>query len=186
MSPRRTDKQDLGSALPLHGDLVDLCLFRDVDITEVYLSWLNDPEVTRFSNQRFRRHDRACCERYLASFQGSDNLLLSIRRRDSGQAIGTMTLYYSPHHGTADVGILIGERTMWGNGYGQDAWNTVIQWLVAHESVRKITAGTLACNHGMVRVMERSGMALEAIRKNQEIVAGEAVDILYYAKFHAD
>ena len=30
--------------------------FQQVDITEPYLSWLNDPEVTRFSNQRFRQH----------------------------------------------------------------------------------------------------------------------------------
>lgn len=176
----------LGSNLPLRGTLVNLCIFQESDITEDYLRWLNDAEVTRFSNQRFRHHDRVSCERYLASFQESDNLFLSVRRCDDGCAIGTMTVYCSPHHGTADVGILIGERTIWGKGFGQDAWSTVMRWLSSHKMVRKVTAGTLACNSGMIRLMERSGMTLEAVRKHQEIVAGEAVDLLYYAKFHAD
>ena len=46
-----------------------------------------------------------------------------------------------------------------------------------------MTAGTLACNLGMRRLMERSGMQLEAVRREQEIVEGRAEDLLYYARF---
>jgi len=174
----------LANALPLHGDKVDLCPFGSSDITDTYIGWLNDPAVTQFSNQRFLKHDHDSCMRYLATFVDSNNLFLSVRRRDNGQAIGTMTVYFAPHHGTADVGILIGERTVWGMGYGQDAWSTVVDWLSCHEAIRKVTAGTLASNQGMIALMERSGMELEAVRKNQEIVAGKPVDLLYYAKWH--
>ena len=176
---------ELANALPLHGDIVDLCRFGSSDITDAYICWLNDPEVTQFSNQRFLKHDHDSSMRYLATFYNSDNLFLSVRRSDNGQAIGTMTVYFSPRNGTADVGILIGERTVWGMGYGQDAWSTVVDWLSCHEAIRKVTAGTLASNQGMITLMERSGMELEAVRKNQEIVAGKPVDILYYAKWHA-
>jgi RimJ/RimL family protein N-acetyltransferase len=172
-------------AFPLHGRKVDIFPFERHDITDTYVSWLNDPEVTKFSNQRFHEHNLESCIRYFDKFVKSNNLFLSVRRCDNGQAIGTMTVYFAHHHGTADVGILIGERTVWAMGYGQDAWSTMIDWLSCQEAIRKVTAGTLASNKGMINLMENSGMELEAVRKNQEIVEDKPVDVLYYAKWHA-
>lgn len=168
----------------LTGSKVRLVRFTAADITPAYLSWLNDPLVTRFSNQRFRRHDAAGCRSYLDSFAGTPNLFLSIRRRDGGgdEAIGTMTAYVSPHHGTADVGILIG-RSAWGGGYGQDAWDTLVAWLLARPDIRKVTAGTLATNEAMIKVARRAGMIAEGRRLRQEIFEGAETDILHFARF---
>ena len=170
-------------AFPLVGKRVKLTLFSEADITDEYIGWLNDPLVTRFSNQRFKAHDRVSCTRYLSSFDGTPNLFASVRRLDEDQAIGTMTAYISPHHGTADVGIMIGERSVWGHGYGQDAWSTLVDFLIAQPGMRKITCGTLACNEPMIRLAERSGMELEARRRDQELVDGAPVDIIYFARF---
>lgn len=167
----------------MRGALVSLRAFREADITGDYLGWLNDPLVTRFSNQRFRTHDRASCLSYLRSFEAGSNLFLSVQRLLDDVAIGTMTAYISPHHGTADVGILIGNRSVWGQGYGQDAWDTLLHWLLRERRIRKVTAGTLACNAAMLRLMERSGMHREAERKQQEICDGSPTDLLYYARF---
>ena len=168
---------------PLTGRKVMLNPFTPEDLTDDYIGWLNDPIVTRFSNQRFVRHDRASCERYLASFEGTPNLFFSIRQLEDGRPIGTMTAYVSPQHGTADVGILVGDRSAWGGGYGLDAWNTLTDWLAAQPGMRKITCGTLARNEPMVHVAERSGMTIEARRRAQELVDGEPVDMLYFARF---
>lgn len=172
-------------AFPLRGNKVLLKPFLAADINDEYVGWLNDPDVVKFSNQRFRRHDRESCLRYQASFEGTENLFMNVRRLSDGRSIGTMTAYVARHHGTVDVGIMIGDQSVWGLGYGQDAWNTLTSWLLGREDIRKLTAGTLACNFGMIKLMERSGMSLEAVRKAQEIVEGRPVDILYYAKFHA-
>jgi len=169
--------------LSLNGERVHLRPFHREDITDEYVGWLNDPVVTRFSNQRFRRHDRESCLAYLASFAGSANFFLSMRRLVDDSAIGTMTVYQSSQHGTADVGIMVGDAGAWGKGYGQDAWNTVLTWLSGQPKIRKITAGTAGPNVGMQRVMERSGMVLEATRKAQEIIEGRPEDIVYYALF---
>lgn len=149
-----------------------------------YIGWLNDPEVVRYSNQRFRSHSRDTCLTYLQSFAQSDNLFLSVERKSDGLTIGTMTAYVSNAHGTADVGIMIGERSVWGQGLGQDAWNTLCKALAAQDGIRKITAGTLACNIGMLMLMQRAGMQLEAVRKAQELVDGVPTDIHYYALFN--
>jgi len=34
-----------------------------------------------------------------------------------------------------------------------------------------------------VRIMEQSGMELEAVRARQELIEGQTVDLLYYARF---
>lgn len=171
------------ASFSLEGAKVILKPFREEDITDDYIRWLNDPLVTRFSNQRFLEHDRDSCTRYLTSFEGSPNLFVSVRRRDDYRPIGTMTAYIAPRHGTADIGIMIGDRSVWGRGYGQEAWNLMASFLLEQQGLRKITCGTLECNHAMIRLARRSGMELEARRKAQELVDGEPADILYFARF---
>lgn len=155
------------------------------DIGPAYVGWLNDPEVVRFSNQRFRTHTIETCENYLASFAGSANLFVAVRDRVDDRLVGTMTAYRAVHHGTVDIGIMIGDRACWGQGIGQEAWNLLLGWLLARPDIRKATAGALACNRGMVRLMERSAMTLEGVRVAQEIVEGMAQDIVLYGKFAA-
>ena len=167
----------------LEGALVRLELFREDDIDQRYIGWLNDPAVVRYSNQRFRAHDQTSCRAYLETFANSPNIFLAIRRLGDGVRIGTMTAYRNPHHGTADVGIMIGDTACWGGGFGQDSWDTLLGWLLGPGGTRKVTAGTLACNRGMVRLMERSGMELEGVRRGQELVDGEPQDIVLYGKF---
>lgn len=159
--------------------------FTEADLSARYVAWLNDPQVVRYSNQRFRRHDVDSSLAYLRSFAGTDNRFFAIHSLGERALIGTMTAYVSGHHATADMGILIGERAVWGQGYGLEAWRLLMGHLLERAGLRKVTGGTLNCNVGMVRIMERSGMHLEAVRKQQEIVAGQAHDILYFAKFRA-
>jgi [ribosomal protein S5]-alanine N-acetyltransferase len=167
----------------LHGKKVELRPFTEEDITPDYIGWLNDPRVTRFSNQRFRLHDDASSRAYLATFAGSDNLFIGIVDREEGRLVGTMTVYINLHHKTADVGLLVGDSSVWGKGFGQDAWDTLGEWLLNEVEVRKLTAGTAAGNTAMVRIMERFGMQHEATRRGQELIDGRPHDLVYYAKF---
>ena len=157
--------------------------FQGADINATYLDWLNDPEVTRFSNQRFREHSVESCVAYLASFAGSSNSFLLIEQRQDQQPIGTATVYRNSHHGTADIGLMLGERCCWGQGYGSEAWQAVLEALLAEAAMRKVTGGTARPNQAMVRIMEQSGMELEAVRARQELIDGQPVDLLYYARF---
>jgi ribosomal-protein-alanine N-acetyltransferase len=167
----------------LNGSRTILRTFRVDDITTEYLNWLTDPEVVRFSNQRFYKHSKENALAYLNTFAGSNNLFLGILVEDTQRLVGTITAYRSQHHQTADMGLLIGDRSCWGKGIGLDAWSTLLDYLLNVCCLRKVTAGTLRCNVGMVRIMERSGMHLEAVRVRQELVNEVAHDALYYAKF---
>ncbi len=167
----------------LAGERVRLRPFTAADITDTYLGWLNDPAVVRFSNQRFRRHDTASARAYLAGFAGGPSHFLLVTEGASGRPLGTLTAHVQPPHGTADMGILIGARDCWGQGYGLEAWRLVMDWLFGKAGLRKLTAGTAAPNLGMQRIAERSGMHLEAVRRRQELIEGVEADILLYARF---
>ena len=157
--------------------------FDESCVSTEYLLWLNDPKVMRFSNQRFREHTAESARAYARTFAGSSNLFLAIRLADSRRLIGTMTAYIAEPHRTADMGLLIGDRTYWGQGYGLEAWTTLMTHLFTLRGMRKVTAGTLRPNVGMKRIMERSGMHLEAVRSRQEIVEAVEEDVLYFARF---
>lgn len=177
----------LGSEITeLRGASVSLSSFLPSDITADYISWLNDPEVTRYSNQRFVLHSEESCAAYLASFEGTPNSFLSIRSVADGRAVGTMTAYVSPHHETVDLGIMIGNRDVWGEGLGQEAWNTLLQWFHRDVNMRKVTGGTMRCNVGMMKLLERSGMTLESVRPRQEMLDGTEQDLCYFAKYRED
>lgn len=168
----------------LEGPRVRLRDFGPGDINAAYIGWLNDPEVVRLSNQRFVKHDCASCEAFHASL-GAHSSFVSVRLREGDEAVGTMTAHRNPHHGTVDVGIMIGARDAWGTGIGQEAWDLLTGHLLTEPDTRKLTAGTLACNIGMVRLMERSGMTHEATRRAQELVDGAPQDIVHYARFRS-
>jgi ribosomal-protein-alanine N-acetyltransferase len=165
------------------GKLVSMSLFSDSDISREYVGWLNDAAVVKYSNQRFLKHTHDSCRIYMQSFFQTSNYFLKISELESHKMIGTMTIYISKFHGTADVGLLIGSK-YWGSGYGKDAFAAAVAYLFQNELIRKVTAGTLESNLGMIRVLEHAGMTLEATRVDQEIVDGHAVNMLYYAKFN--
>lgn len=167
----------------LSGAKVSLHRFDEACITAEYLSWLNDPKVVYYSRQRFLEHTDQTSLAYLATFNNSPNLFLAIRMQDCIQMVGTITAYVEEVHGTVDIGLMVGDRAQWGKGIGLDAWQTLMGYLLTERKMRKVTGGTLRCNVGMVRIMERSGMQLEAVRVKQQMVDGEAQDELYYAKF---
>ena len=172
-------------ALLLAGKQTLLRPFGADNISTDYLAWLADPEVVRFSNQRLLTHTRESALAYLNSFAGSGNLFLGIRLVETQRLVGTITAYRSQPHQTADMGLLIGDRGCWGKGIGSDAWSTLLDYLLSVCRLRKVTGGTLRCNVGMVRIMERSGMHLEAVRAEQELVDQVPQDALYYAKFRS-
>lgn len=167
----------------LDGGRVYLRPFNGSDITPVYLGWLKNPEVVRFSNQRFRNHTEETCRQYLSTFVDSENHFLAICESATNIMVGTLTVYRNLNHGTADIGIMVGDPRVWGKGIGLDAFSAVVKGLEQSGEVRKITAGTLLANLGMIRILERAGFKHEATRYGQELVDGVPVDVVYYAKF---
>lgn len=157
--------------------------FSIADISDTYISWLNDRHLMRYSNQRFHVHTRESSVKYINSFSFSPNIFLAIVLKSSEQLIGSLTIYKQPHHRTADLGLLIGVNSSYGSGFGSEAWISAVTFLKLDPDIRKICAGTLRPNLAMIRIMEKSGMSLESVRERHELVDGIPHDLLHYSLF---
>ncbi len=164
---------------------LEIVPFSEDFISERYLSWLHDKEVVKFSDQRFRDHTLESCSAYLASFKDSPHLFWAICEKKANYGhIGNMNAYIDMNHFTADIGILLGEKKIWEHGYGTEAWTGVCRFLFSELNIRKITAGTLEVNNGMINVMKRSGMVEDGRRSKQCLFEGLEVDMVYYAIYN--
>lgn len=161
-----------------------IVLFSEEYLTPRYVGWLNDPEVVRYSEQRHRTHTLESCKAYWQSFVGTPHYFWAIVARDHQLGhIGNMNAYLDTVNSVADIGILIGERDVWGCGYGLEAWSAVCNFLLEKIGIRKVTAGTLTVNTAMVRIMQRAGMVEDGRRIRQCIFEGKEVDIIHTALF---
>ena len=158
--------------------------FDEQHLTEDYVSWLNNKDLMRYSEQRHIKHDLNTCRAYLASFTGSPNYFWAIESvvEPSGM-IGTLTAYIDPHNGLADIGILIAPDWARGCGLAYEAWIAVMEWLKDNLNIRKITAGTMSVNTSMLHIMKKSGMINDGRWIKHFIFEGKPVDIIYMAWF---
>lgn len=150
----------------------------DVDLQ---VRWLNDPIVTKFSEQRHLLHSRDSQLQYISDMGATNNHFWEVRLADE-TPIGTMTAYMDYINRVADVGILIGNTSFWGNGYGKEAWSAVVEWLV-NERVRKIEAGCMEPNRAMTKIFLSSKMKIEAVRKGHFLLNGKSVDMILAGRF---
>lgn len=170
---------------------LEIVPFEAEHCTDHYISWLNDPDVVRYSEQRHRRHTRQSCETYYQSFLESTCphyfwailIKTSSEQENPKQHIGTLTAYLDVANQVADVGIMIGKKSLWGCGYGLEAWQATLNYLLTQQNVRKVTAGMIAPNQAMFKLTQKSGMHLDGRRVRHYSWEGIEVDIIYTAIF---
>lgn len=158
--------------------------FEERHLTARYVAWLNDRGRTRFSEQRHRTHTLESCRCYFESFRGSSDWFLAIESDEPALGhVGNLSVAVDGPNRVADVSILIGDPRAAGKGLATGAWCAVLDELLGHQRMRKVTAGTMALNEPMLRLMQRSGMIIEGRRAGQFLCEGAAVDLVMAAKF---
>ena len=161
--------------------------FGDPHINARYVGWLNDPETMALSRQRLASHTIESCRDYVAGFANSPHYLWAIEGSDEQGTpdthIGNIRANIDTDNNTADVAILIGERSCWGTGIGSEAWQGVCNWLLRTGGIRKVYAGTTSINKGMLGIMRKSDMIDDGIRARHYEIDGQEVDVIFAALF---
>ncbi|MFK8082830.1 MAG: GNAT family N-acetyltransferase [Granulosicoccus sp.] len=160
-----------------------LCLrsFSERHLSERYVSWLNDTDTTKFSEQRHRLHTMGSCRQFVQSFSTGPNQLWAIETSDTEEHIGNVTVSHDTNNRIADIGILIGSKTVRGCGYGYAAWKAVLEYLSGRDDIYKITGGCMQPNKAMVRIMESCGMTLDCIRADHFLLDDLPANLVYYS-----
>ena len=155
------------------------------DVTERYLSWLNDPEVLRYLEVRFSKvRDLKELGDFVKTLnESTDTLMFGIFRKDTGQHIGNIKL--GPikfHHARAEIGFLIGDRLSWSAGYASEAIRAIAQFGMDHLNLAKIGAGCYEPNVGSMRALLKAGFLQVATIPNDVVSDGVRVASHLFAK----
>jgi RimJ/RimL family protein N-acetyltransferase len=144
---------------------------------ETMVRWLNDSSITRYSEQRHQCHD---VESQLHYVMDGPRIFREIHAEE--KFIGTITAHIDEDNSVANVGILIGEKSEWGKGYGTEAWIALCDHLL-NNGIRKVEAGAMSINLGMIHIFRKSKMFYEGRRHAHFLCGQETVDMVLWGKF---
>lgn len=149
-------------------------------VTKRHVDWLNDPEVVQFSQQRHIKHTVESQQQavIIREKAGQPWWVVCLK----GDDIGTIRVTVDNHNKVGEIGILIGDKTSWGNGYAAEAWREVMRWCFEGLGLRKVECGCMSPNLAMRRVAENCGMRIEGGRPSHFLLDGKPVDAVYYGK----
>ena len=155
------------------GSLVFLRPLERADLNESYLGWLNDPEVTRYTETGIFPSTAADLEKYYQDVSTSKSqVMLAIVDKKSGQHIGNVKL--GPIHWihrNATFGILIGEKKFWGKGVGLEATRLMVEYGFTRLNLHRIGLGVFADHEAAVRCYEKVGFKVEG-RLREDLFQG--------------
>lgn len=159
--------------------VVRIRIFAEEHLTNTYVSWLNDKDVVRFSEQRHFVHTMESCRAYFSEQVNSLNYFLAIEHLQNGILhVGNMGIAVDVANKTADLSILLGIKSVWRLGLATRAWTMALNTILNELDFRMVTAGTMTANEPMIKLLKRSGMKIDCILPDRFIFEGKTVGLV--------
>lgn len=153
------------------------------DVTDRYLKWVHDEDVTEFLEMRYHRYTLEDLVEYVRSFEGdSTRFLFGIFDVGTTEHIGNASVNLVNYHtGTFDMGYFVGEKQYWGSPAALATILLMLKFSFKQLGLRKFFGGVYA-NHTKVRfLMTRMGFTQEARLKERFVHKGKPVDEIIHS-----
>ena len=141
------------------------------DVSDEYVSWLNDDSINKYLECRFVDHTLESVKKYIQclSKEGSDELIFGIYRDQDSKHIGNIKLGpINSHHQHAAVGLVIGDKNFWGYGYGSKAIKLLSDYAFESLSLESLNAGCYEQNIGSYMAFLKAGWEITGKIKSLE------------------
>ena len=168
--------------ITLNGSNVLLRKLTVQHVSQEYVNWLNDKEVTEFLEVRHIQQTLGSITEFISEIANDGSrYMFAIYSKDSNQHIGNGSVLMINHiHQTFDIGYLIGNKTFWGTSAGYETCLLLLSFAFDTLNLRKCFSGVYS-NHVMSRFMMRKiGFIHEATLKDHLLFNGKSVDEIYY------
>lgn len=154
------------------------------DVNKDYLKWLNDPQVNRFLESRFERWSLEKLRNYVKAInKNKAYLFLAIISKDNNKHIGNIKIGpVNEHHKFGEIGIIIGEKPVWGKGLGTEAIELATRNAFDKLKLNKLIAGIYANNTGSYKAFIKAGYRQVARFKKHRVFQGKYVDEILMEK----
>ena len=144
-----------------------------------YVEWFGDPEVRRHLAV-YLPFSLAQEERWFENLQGrlerQEDLILAIETAD-GVHIGSVGLHTIDwRNRSAELGIVIGEKPYWDQGYGTDAIHTLLDLAFREMNLHRVFLRVDADNGRGLRCYEKAGFRREGTSREAVFKEGRYYD----------
>ena len=121
------------------------------DANDVYVSWLNDPIVTKYLETKSSTMEQL--REYVAKhLRRTDCVLLGIFVRPTDTFIGTVKIHdIVRSSGEAQFGMMIGDREYWGKGVGTLVTSLAARYAFRDLDLSRLKLGVMVENEAAVR-----------------------------------
>jgi diamine N-acetyltransferase len=163
----------------LLGDRVRLRSIEREDVP-TFVRWFNDPEVRQYLAM-YAPMSKAQEERWFEThLEAKDEFMFAIEARteDTWVHIGNVGLHrIAWKNRNAVLGIALGEKAYWGQGYGTDAVRTMLRFAFHELNLHRVELDVYDLNPRAIRCYEKAGFRREGTRRQALFRDGHYYDV---------
>ncbi|MDQ3194204.1 MAG: GNAT family N-acetyltransferase [Bacteroidota bacterium] len=153
------------------------------DISDEYVSWLNDEEICKENSHATFPNTKKKTADYIKSLENSkEEIAFAIKWKKNNKHIGNIAIKNIDRiNRSAELAIIIGDKNYWSKGVGSDAYRMLIDYGFKTLNLNRISSGQTVSNTGMIMVCEKMGMKKEGILREVLFKKGEYVNAVIYS-----
>jgi RimJ/RimL family protein N-acetyltransferase len=141
-----------------------------------FVRWINDPETRRFMAIRFPL-SMTEEENWWENFVTRQNDHIFAIEANDGRYIGNIGLHdFERENRRAMLGIIIGDKAYWGQGYGTDAIQAMLGWAFGYLNLNRVSLTVYAFNERAMRCYVKCGFRHEGTMRQARYVDGQYYD----------
>ncbi|MCL5094084.1 MAG: GNAT family N-acetyltransferase [Patescibacteria group bacterium] len=152
---------------------------RPLEMTDLDLcvKWFNDREVTKYLCQTLPM-TRLAEEKWLKeTMEKKEDFVLVIALKENDRSIGTIGLHdFKNIHRHGELGIAIGEKDCWSQGYGAEAIKILLDYAFNSLNLHKVNLGVIQPNARAFRCYSKCGFIKEGEQREELWIDGEYIN----------
>lgn len=165
----------------IYGERIRLRAVEREDLPR-FQRWINDPEVIAGLTIDWPlslADEEAWFEAVQKRPQKEKPLVIEVREGDTWKPIGNLGFHKIEwDNGSAEVGIMIGEKDYWNQGYGSEALRLLVQYGFETMRLHRIWLRVMETNPRAIRAYEKIGFVHEGRMREAQFAHGAHHDIL--------
>ena len=167
----------------LTGEKIYLSPLSKEDVSDEYVSWLNDDEVCSENSHAVYPNTHEATLAYVESAgKNKTEIVFAIKWKKNNEHVGNISIQkIDPVNRSAEIAILIGNKKYWNKGVGSESYKLIIEYGFNTLNLNRISSGQTTSNKGMMNVCEKNGMKKEGIQREVLFKKGKYLDAVIYS-----
>ena len=165
---------------PKIGNLFYLRPLIQADANPKYVSWVNDPNVNRFLECRFKTQTLSSVQDYISAFDFKKDFLFGLFDKKDNTHVGNFSLRLNHQHHMAEFGYFIGDKNYWGSSAAAEGIFLILDLGFMDFKMRKLWGATYHTNLSSIFNFNKFNFKVEGIMRQHLQDGSKIVDQMIF------